>query len=404
MLLLFGIIFCCNLAVVVAQSEDGWGDDWGDDYDPCDCGCCIGQDDDVVIWGEGGGPGGDNDNDGDDGCWYCDDNSDDSNDDYGGSDGGDHGGGHISYPMGVEITLTTHAFLSNVDLNIDFITVQMTLMKIEPITGIVLSLPTPRLATIVTHYNMTHPTSTVTRQEIIAQLEAAVASNNPPSEKTQEFTEWLGESIIEEFDELYGSTTAEISFSDCDNRCWCTNACEIDKPCAGDDKADPLIHMKVAKQTHSGIKGGRYGSDARKQWLNGKLVDKAHRGIDLENDYGDPVYAMFDGYATISDDMSKPKPTNGYMVSVTSTINGKTVIISYLHQQKDGRVTGQVKQGDIIAYQGNSGNLKRGIIKKLTVSHVHIGIREDGVRVNPEKYFNRNITDTNTGEFEEDCN
>ena len=70
------------------------------------------------------------------------------------------------------------------------------------------------------------------------------------------------------------------------------------KPCPG----NPLKKMEVAPQKISGIKGGMFGCtrySTRGCTEGGKNYPgrKKHKGIDLKNPYGDPVYAMYDGKA-----------------------------------------------------------------------------------------------------------
>ncbi|MDO5968371.1 M23 family metallopeptidase [Flavivirga aquimarina] len=186
------------------------------------------------------------------------------------------------------------------------------------------------------------------------------------------------------------------------------------KPCSDCTRGNPTTgNMQVAKQRNSGIGGGLYGDDHRKKLKKGsdgkylkntdgtyKLFPKWHRGIDIETDYGDPIYAMFDGTATLAGSNSQDA---GYFVVLTSSINGKTVTSMYFHMQNANRKTGSIKAGDIIGYQGDSGNLKKAIKSKSAVSHVHIKIKENGVTVNPENYLKASINET-TGVITSNCN
>ena len=63
-------------------------------------------------------------------------------------------------------------------------------------------------------------------------------------------------------------------------------------------------------------------------------------------------------------------------VNITSTVKGKKITIGYFHLQYSRRTSGNVKAGDIIGYQGTSGNLKGAIADKKTVSHVHIKVKD----------------------------
>lgn len=80
--------------------------------------------------------------------------------------------------------------------------------------------------------------------------------------------------------------------------------------------------------------------------------------------------------------------------------------MSFCHLKSDDRVSGEnVKAGQIIGYQGDSGNLSSAIKKGLCSSHVHIGVRENGVKVNPLNYmkFDLNLQTGNLTEHN-DCN
>tara|TARA_B110001450_G_scaffold66045_1_gene62515 strand:+ start:592 stop:933 length:342 start_codon:yes stop_codon:yes gene_type:complete len=93
----------------------------------------------------------------------------------------------------------------------------------------------------------------------------------------------------------------------------------------------------------------------------------------------------------------------GYHVSITSNIDGNEVRNVYFHLQKDRRTSGPVKAGDIIGYQGVSGNLGKAIEQKSTTSHVHIKTRVNGVKADPLDYLATTI-DPNTGTITNPCN
>lgn len=171
----------------------------------------------------------------------------------------------------------------------------------------------------------------------------------------------------------------------------------IPQPCEG----DPVPNPEIAPQTNSGTKGGMFGKTRTD--ANGNPKD--HFGVDLVSPFGAPIYAMYDGFSTIAtqfDDITGEVTGSGHQVSITSTVNGNTVRIVYFHLQNENRASGTVKAGDIIGYQGDSGNLKNAIDQNLAVSHLHIKVVENGATVDPLQYLNTKI-DPNTGEVTETC-
>jgi len=164
--------------------------------------------------------------------------------------------------------------------------------------------------------------------------------------------------------------------------------------------------MNLAKQKASGFKGATMGWTRKRLNNLGKLVPKEHKGVDIETEKGDPIYAMFDGTARLKTNKKNGKVVGGgYYVALTSKVNGKTVETWYFHMQKDTRVSGEVKAGDIIGYQGDSGNLKKAVANKSTPIHVHIQLYEDGKLKNPLPYLKAALDET-TGKLtnEPDCN
>ncbi len=174
------------------------------------------------------------------------------------------------------------------------------------------------------------------------------------------------------------------------------------KHCIG----DPVANPEIAPQVNSGMDGGLYGTYTRPGKIcHGTPGVRPHDGIDLKNAYGEPVYAMYDGtarLATQSDKITGKVDGAGYHVSITSTINGQSVRLIYFHLQENNRVSGDVKAGDIIGYQGDSGNLKAAMEQKLTESHVHIKARLNGVTANPLDYLTTKI-DPSTGQITQHC-
>jgi murein DD-endopeptidase MepM/ murein hydrolase activator NlpD len=191
------------------------------------------------------------------------------------------------------------------------------------------------------------------------------------------------------------------------------NEVEI-KPCKG----DPVFNPEIAPQYGgSGTKGALQGCTRYGGTCTGGTEgrNKSHAGIDIKSSYGNPIYAMYDGFIF----STKYQDKAGYYTRIQSTANEKTFIHEYYHLQKEKRILQgnplvKVKSGDIIGYQGNSGNLKNEIKKKIVESHVHIEIREhDGSTkwgyknfkiVDPRTYFSAKIKDDGTSEKNTNCN
>lgn len=70
--------------------------------------------------------------------------------------------------------------------------------------------------------------------------------------------------------------------------------------------------------------------------------------------------------------------------------------------QEKGRAFGVIKAGDIIGYQGVSGNLGSAIKQESTTSHVHIKTRVNGVKADPLDYLATTI-DPSTGQVTNPC-
>ena len=162
------------------------------------------------------------------------------------------------------------------------------------------------------------------------------------------------------------------------------NCVQEEKPCPG----DPVPNPKIAPQKGaSGIKSGLFGCNRfySKSICGGVKGSKKHAGIDIKSNYGDPIYATHDGTSRLVTQFKKGKVVGaGHYVEITSVINGSTVKILYFHLQKENRKSGSVKAGDIIGYQGDSGNLKNGIAQGYAESHVHIKMKIGNNSVDPK--------------------
>ena len=103
-----------------------------------------------------------------------------------------------------------------------------------------------------------------------------------------------------------------------------------------------------------------------------------HSGIDIAVPVGTPVKTIADGTV-----IAARKGMRGYDVAVFidhGIIDGKHIISQYGHLSSyDVKVGDKVKKGQIIAKSGNTG-ISSG-------PHLHLTIQENGIPVNPNKYF-----------------
>jgi hypothetical protein len=184
--------------------------------------------------------------------------------------------------------------------------------------------------------------------------------------------------------------------------CWpgytrtANNEC-VPVPCPG----DPVRNPEIAPQNRSKIPGGLHNTCARidpRKTCYGKVGYRLHDGVDIISDFGNPIYAMYDGNAII-----KYQPTGaGHNIKITSTINGDKVELTYFHLQETGMKSGLVQAGDIIGYQGRSGNLDNAIKQGHAISHVHVQAKKNEIMTNPLNYFATKI-DPKTGKVLNPC-
>jgi hypothetical protein len=184
--------------------------------------------------------------------------------------------------------------------------------------------------------------------------------------------------------------------------CWsgyirtANNEC-VPLPCPG----DPVRNPEIAPQNRSKIPGGLHNTCARIDPRNtcyGKVGYRLHDGVDIVSDFGNPIFAMYDGNAII-----KYQPTGaGHHITITSSINGDKVELTYFHLQETGMKSGLVQAGDIIGYQGRSGNLDNAIKQGHAISHVHVQAKKNEIMTNPLNYFATKI-DPKTGKVLNPC-
>ncbi|WP_213520884.1 M23 family metallopeptidase [Nonlabens sp.] len=156
------------------------------------------------------------------------------------------------------------------------------------------------------------------------------------------------------------------------------------KPCSDCTHGDPVPSPEIQAQlTACGTKGGMYG---KTRGVGGGCATQTHGGMDISNTQGNAIYAMFDGVASLKQ-QGDGTVGAGYYVKLISSVGDDSITTMYFHMVQGTRVSGSVKAGDIIGYQGNSGNLQAGIDEGTTESHVHIKLKKNGATVNPVDYF-----------------
>lgn len=107
-------------------------------------------------------------------------------------------------------------------------------------------------------------------------------------------------------------------------------------------------------------------------------ASRGHKGIDIGVNVGTPVKAPADGTV-----YTRGYDANGYgyyMDINHGNINGYNITTRYGHLSKFvGRNGAKVKQGQVIALSGNTGN--------STGPHLHFEIRANGTPINPQQYM-----------------
>ncbi|SCY66642.1 Peptidase family M23 [Desulfoluna spongiiphila] len=98
-----------------------------------------------------------------------------------------------------------------------------------------------------------------------------------------------------------------------------------------------------------------------------------HKGYDIANHVGTPIFAPADGVVTYAG----PRGSMGVMVSLD---HGHGMLTRYGHLSKTLKKKGEhVKRGDKIALMGNTG--------RSTGPHLHYEVHLNGMPVDPEKYI-----------------
>ncbi|MDA8596696.1 M23 family metallopeptidase, partial [Flavobacteriaceae bacterium] len=175
------------------------------------------------------------------------------------------------------------------------------------------------------------------------------------------------------------------------------------KPCPG----DPTYKPEIAPQKWSKYPGARLGWT--RKYADGS--DKYHNGLDIKNPQGFPIFAPYDGTLYKTPD---ERGDAGYISTLIFTApTGERVQMDFFHMQKDNRRTGPVKQGEVIGYQGDSGNLANAIKEGTVESHYHMKCTKPGVPVdkttarshmlNCEKYLKQKFNEDGSQKANNGC-
>ena len=152
-------------------------------------------------------------------------------------------------------------------------------------------------------------------------------------------------------------------------------------------KVDEKLAYPVSKDTTVEVKSHFYDDTASASQQQQSLIVKdstytLNTGVDLAKNDG----KSFDVTATLSGTVTKAEKDSelGYVVTVDS---GKGLVSYYESLQKISVKAGdKVKQGQVVGVSGTA------LIGKENGTHVHFELRKDGVAINPEKYFNQEVS------------
>ena len=149
-------------------------------------------------------------------------------------------------------------------------------------------------------------------------------------------------------------------------------------PCPGDVISNPTI----APSSASNINGGRFG--LTRKYKSGE--PKPHYGLDIYAVPNTPLYAIYSGVVTriIANLPLDYKFSWGNYIEIKTTkSNGDELTILYAHLNSSSlKKNDVIKQGDLIALSGRTGNAFN-----VKYPHVHLEVRENGIIKNPENYI-----------------
>lgn len=113
----------------------------------------------------------------------------------------------------------------------------------------------------------------------------------------------------------------------------------------------------------------------RNTWGAPRSGGRSHRGVDMFAPHGEPVYAVADGVVATGN-----RGLGGKHIWLTAT-NGSAFYYAHLDDFAVGSGT-RVSQGDLIAYNGNTGNARG------TSPHVHLQMHPGGRSSSPVNPYN----------------
>ena len=170
--------------------------------------------------------------------------------------------------------------------------------------------------------------------------------------------------------------------------------------------------MNILPSKGSGVKGGLFGEDARKEYRKGsdgkyirnsdgtkKLFDKPHKGYDIAASSNTPLYNMFNGKIV---DVITNHLEFGKWIRVESIVNNSKVEVWYTHLNEISVKKGDyVGQGILIGKTGESGNASS---SSSAGPHLHIAIVDSNFnKINPNQYLSSEFDQT-SGVGNNPCN
>ncbi|QEK52458.1 M23 family metallopeptidase [Pedobacter aquae] len=150
--------------------------------------------------------------------------------------------------------------------------------------------------------------------------------------------------------------------------------------------------MKIAKSNAVNVNGGRFGANVRTR-IDG--TTKPHWGTDLYAEVNTPVYSIDDGVVVRIVNDHSPGQSNGpndfgnFVEIETHLPNGNIKRILYAHLNSTNLVVGDsISSQTQIGLSGRTGNAKN-----VPNPHVHVQVKMNGIKVNPELFLEAEFDD-----------